>query len=154
MIRTAYQKDLLDGQGFGRLIPKVSQEYIDRSNFTRLKVQASARIVSDSMVKCLQARVGAGTESLQEYCKLFNDYFDVMNSGVWRKKWDVRDVRRQPVKDSKFILTAPITASTDKRLRQLLDVASFFEAWHADNERRHAASKKQRHARFITQVRS
>jgi hypothetical protein len=90
MFALAYEADMAVG-GFGRLIRKVTREHIERNGFTRLKVSFSAHMLSNSMANALEVYVKDDAAELVVYVKKFDAYFDIMNSGVWREKWDFKD---------------------------------------------------------------
>jgi hypothetical protein len=144
MFKKAWDKDREGSKGFTALLPKITREHIERNGFTRLKVSFSAQMLSDSMARALEEYVGDEAKALIEYVTLFDEFFDIMNSGLYRKKWD------GDTDAWKRTLATPITSLDDGRLQHLLDFIKYFEDWEASNKAMPAATEKIRSQRFIT----
>eukprot|EP01052_Picozoa_sp_SAG31_P029711 SAG31_NODE_2975_length_4834_cov_3.139176_2_plen_423_part_00 len=149
MLVEAFEQDKEQGK---LLLPKLTQQHIDRTGFTRLKVKFSTQVLSESMAKGLEHYVQGPAARLVEYVRVWDRYFDVMNSGIWRQKY-IRTNEQGHRDAGTALMTQPIRALDDPRLETLLQTAQHFEQWDRSNREQGARDEDTKDAtsrRFIT----
>ena len=119
---------------------QVTRDHIERSSFTRLKTKFSTQITSGSMQKCLEAYPNRPSTQLVEFCRQFDRYIDLMNSGTPRRSWT----------GTKAGLRYPIRGTDDARVAELIGIVQWFDDWFDANEALPASTKTLRQMRFIT----
>ena len=139
IFRYAFERDQLEMAG-ARLAPKVTQDHIDRTVFTRLKTKFSTQLFSRSFQRAVDAYNTQPVTQQLQYMKLFDNYIDIMNSGKKRPEWS----------GTREYLSKPIVAMTDRRIKELVSMVQWFDGWYNDNESSPAVTVQGRQERFIS----
>jgi hypothetical protein len=139
IFRHAFETDRIRPSG-AWLAPKITQDHIDRSKFTRLKTKYSTQLMSRSFQRAVSAYNTQPVQQQLKYMALFDNYIDIMNSGKYRPEWS----------GNRQYLSSPIKAMTDRRITELVEMVKWFDAWYDENESAPAMTVEGRKERFIS----
>ena len=131
-----YNMDLETGL---KLVPKLSNEHIHLSSYSKMKVKLAVQVLSDTVASVLENVCRPECSWTAEYCKKLDSFFDCLN---------VRSLEEYKNKRKPFL--EPYKVISDKRIEWLLtDFLDYFKEWQVSISRREGPFTKEDKARMF-----